>query len=345
MSFDPLLEDLAARRRAALKMGSEKRLAERAAAGILNARQRIEYLLDAGSFRELGLLATAIRPEVRNKCPADGKISGFGSIADRPLALVSNDFTSLGASSSVVNGKKIRHAKELATRHGMPLILLGESSGARLPDRMGAQGRATMGSDPAEYLRDRTTPWLSALLGSCYGSSTWYACLSDIVVMRKGATMSVASGRVTKVAVGQPVEAEELGGWRMHATTTGLVAGLAARLGAAHHHHHAQELRPGLPEHGRRPQQRHLSRLADRGFWLYGPRHRRQRAARRQGKGGAGALPRACLGNPEGERPLATRRPLREPFRHRPAGDATVRQRCAAHLQRWPKQPWLRLCA
>jgi len=189
MSFDPLLEDLAARRRAALKMGSEKRLAERAAAGILNARQRIEYLLDAGSFRELGLLATAIRPEVRNKCPADGKISGFGSIADRPVALVSNDFTSLGASSSVVNGKKIRHAKELATRHGMPLILLGESSGARLPDRMGAQGRATMGSDPAEYLRDRTTPWLSALLGSCYGSSTWYACLSDIVVMRKGATM------------------------------------------------------------------------------------------------------------------------------------------------------------
>jgi len=188
MSFDPLLEDLAARRRAALKMGSEKRLAERAAAGILNARQRIEYLLDAGSFRELGLLSTAIRPEVRNKCPADGKISGFGSIADRPVALVSNDFTSLGASSSVVNGKKIRHAKELATRHGMPLILLGESSRARLPDRMGAQGRATMGSDPAEYLRDRTTPWLSALLGSCYGSSTWYACLSDIVVMRKGAT-------------------------------------------------------------------------------------------------------------------------------------------------------------
>jgi acetyl-CoA carboxylase carboxyltransferase component len=223
MSFDPLLKELAARRRAALKMGSEKRLAERAAAGILNARQRIEYLLDAGSFRELGLLATAIRPEVRDKCPADGKISGIGRIADRPVALVSNDFTSLGASSSVVNGKKIRHAKELATRHGMPLILLGESSGARLPDRMGAQGRATMGSDPAEYLRDRTTPWVSALLGSCYGSSTWYACLSDIVVMRKGATMAVASGRVTKVAVGQPVEAEELGGWRMHATTTGLV--------------------------------------------------------------------------------------------------------------------------
>src|SRR5262249_33224241 len=61
MSFDPLLVELAARWRAALKMGSEKRLAERAAAGILNARQRIEYLLDAGSFRELGLLATAIR--------------------------------------------------------------------------------------------------------------------------------------------------------------------------------------------------------------------------------------------------------------------------------------------
>ena len=78
MSFDPLLEELAARRRAALMMGSEKRLAERAAAGILNARQRIEYLLDAGSFRELGLLATAFRLTESPK----------SSVASRPAASI-----------------------------------------------------------------------------------------------------------------------------------------------------------------------------------------------------------------------------------------------------------------
>jgi len=136
---------------------------------------------------------------------------------------VSNDFTVLGASSAVINGKKIRHVKETATARGMPLVFLGESSGARMPDRMGAAGRAILGQDRYEYRRRRETPWISANLGACYGSSTWYACLSDFVVMRKGAAMSVASPRVTEVAIRQPVDPEELGGWRLHTDTTGLV--------------------------------------------------------------------------------------------------------------------------
>jgi methylmalonyl-CoA decarboxylase subunit alpha len=88
---------------------------------------------------------------------------------------------------------------------------------------MGASGRAILGQDSTEYLRDRRTPWVSALLGSCYGSSTWYACLSDFVVMRKGATMAVASSRVTALAIKQPVDPEELGGWQLHTGSTGLV--------------------------------------------------------------------------------------------------------------------------
>jgi acetyl-CoA carboxylase carboxyltransferase component len=123
----------------------------------------------------------------------------------------------------VVNGKKIKHIRSVANESGMPLILLGESAGARMPDRMGAEGRAILGQDPAEYLRDRRTPWVSALLGSCYGSSTWYSCLSDFAVMRKGATMAVASSRVTELAIKQSVDPEELGGWKLHTGTTGLV--------------------------------------------------------------------------------------------------------------------------
>jgi methylmalonyl-CoA decarboxylase subunit alpha len=144
-------------------------------------------------------------------------------VEGRPVALVSNDFTVMGASSSVINGKKIRQMREIANRRGMPLIFLGESAGARMPDRMGAAGRAILGQDPTEYQRERKSPWVSALLGDCYGSSTWYACMSDFVVMRKGATMAVASERVTSMAINQPVDAEELGGWRLHTEQTGLV--------------------------------------------------------------------------------------------------------------------------
>ena len=161
-------------------------LAQRRAEGHLNARERIERLLDSGSFVESGLFATSHRPEVRDRTPADGKIAGYGTIEGRHVALVSNDFTVMGASSSVVNGKKIRHMRDVASRHGMPLIFLGESAGARMPDRMGAAGRAIIAQDPTEYQRLRESPWVSALLGQCYGSSTWYAAMSDFVVMRKG---------------------------------------------------------------------------------------------------------------------------------------------------------------
>ncbi len=223
MPFERDLDELARREAHALAMGGAQRLAARRAAGVLHARERLDALLDAGSFTESGRLATSHRPEMRERTPADAKVAGFGRIDGRRVAVVSNDFTVLGASSSVVNGKKIRHMREVATRTGMPLVLLGESSGARVPDRMGAEGRAILGQDPAEYQRLRQTPWASALLGACYGSSTWYACLSDFVVMRKGATMAVASGRVTSMAISQDIDAEELGGWRMHAETTGLV--------------------------------------------------------------------------------------------------------------------------
>ena len=221
MAVNDMINELTQRRAKALGMGGAEKLERRRAEGVLNARERIEKLLDPGSFFESGLLATSHRPEMRDRTPADGKIAGFGKIEGRPVALMSNDFTVLGASSSVVNGKKIRHMREIANRNGMPFILLGESSGARMPDRMGAQGRAILGQDPTEYQRCRHSPWVSALLGACYGSSTWYACMSDFVVMRKGAVMAVASGRVTSMAINQPIESEELGGWKLQAEITG----------------------------------------------------------------------------------------------------------------------------
>jgi methylmalonyl-CoA decarboxylase subunit alpha len=227
MAFDDLLKDLERRRAKALGMGGPEKLAKRRAEGHLNARERLDLLLDPGSFHESGLHATSHRPDARERSPADGKVAGFGRLDGRPVAVVSNDFTVMGASSSVVNGKKIRHVREVASRSGMPLIFLGESTGARMPDRMGAEGRAILGQDPYEYQRLRQSPWASALLGPCYGSSTWYACMSDYVVMRKGAAFAVASGRVTSMAINQEVDPEELGGWKMHSEVSGLIDAVA----------------------------------------------------------------------------------------------------------------------
>ena len=223
MSHANALKELKKRRKKALEMGGAEKLAKRKEQGVLNARERIDHIADPGSFSESGLLARSSRPEVKARTPADGKVTGFCRIDGRPAAIASNDFTVLGASSAVMNQKKFRHIKDVATKRGMPLVFIGESSGARMPDRMGASGRAIIGQDPYEYRRLRETPWAAAQLGDCYGSSTWYACMSDFVVMRKGATMAVASSRVTSLAINQPIDKEELGGWKLLTGTSGLV--------------------------------------------------------------------------------------------------------------------------
>jgi methylmalonyl-CoA decarboxylase subunit alpha len=213
----------AARQAKALAMGGPERLARREAAGVLNARSRVDGLLDPDSFIESGLFGvSSSRPEDRDRSAADGKIAGFGRIDGREVAVISNDFTVMGASSSSTNGRKIAHAKRVATSRGMPLIFLGESSGARMPDHMGSRGMGSLlGNDPTQYVRQRETPWASATLGLSYGSSSWYAVLSDFCVIRKGSVLAVSSSLLASLAIGETVDPEELGGWKLHAEVTG----------------------------------------------------------------------------------------------------------------------------
>lgn len=213
--------ELARRREQALAMGGEEKLARRRDEGVLNARERIDALVDPGSFLESGMHAASIRSEVRDATPADGKITGFACIDGREVALVSNDFTVMGASSSYVNGIKISHTKHVATRRGLPMIFLGESTGARMPDAMGTA--VASGDRPTQYLRTRETPWVSAVLGHCYGSSAWYSALSDFVVMRRGAILAISSVRLTSMAIAEAVDPETLGGADLHLSTTGMV--------------------------------------------------------------------------------------------------------------------------
>ncbi|MDF2366846.1 acyl-CoA carboxylase subunit beta [Sneathiella sp.] len=224
-TLEDRLTQLRALEERARQMGGKEKLARREAAGVMNARSRIDALLDPGTFSENGLLGVStVFDEDRERTPADGKVAGFGLIKDRMVGVVSNDFTVKGASSSTTNMKKIGHIKRTATDRGFPLIFLGESSGARMPDNMGSEGMGTMlGNDPHQYARERETPWVSAVLGQCFGSSAWYSCLADFTVMRKGGVLAVASPALASLAIGQTVEPEDLGGWKLHSEETGMV--------------------------------------------------------------------------------------------------------------------------
>jgi acetyl-CoA carboxylase carboxyltransferase component len=223
--FDSLLQHYEQQRARALAMGGAAKLARRRAAGLLNARERVDYLCDPGSFIESGLFGTSSsNPADRDRTPADGKVAGFGRIDGREAAIAANDFTVMGASSSSTNGRKLGHLKRVATQRGLPMVFLGESSGARMPDHMGSRGMGSLlGNDPIQYQRLRETPWASATLGLSYGSSSWYAVLSDFSVMRKGAVLAVSSPLLASLAIKEAVDPEALGGWRLHAEVTGLV--------------------------------------------------------------------------------------------------------------------------
>ena len=224
MSFEALLKEYEARRTKALAGGGEAKYAKRTAAGMLNARERIARLLDKDSFIESGLFGTSgVYPEQADETQTDGKLAGYGKIDGRDVAVVVNDFTVKGASTSSTNSKKIAHMKRTAIERGMPLVVVGESTGARLPDAMGSRGMGQLlGNDPTQFRRLRETPMAAAALGPSFGSSTWLMCLSDFSVMHKSATMAVSSPGLVSMALGAKVSAEDLGGWRLHAEITGL---------------------------------------------------------------------------------------------------------------------------
>ena len=225
MPHDEMLAELDRRREHASAMGGEKKLARRRERGVLSALERLNYLVDDGSFVETGLLgASGMFAEDVAKTPRDAKIAGFARIDGRDVALCVNDFTVKGASTSATNSKKMGHIRRVATEKGFPFVHIGESTGARLPDTMGAREMGLLlGNDPTQFRRTRESPWAAAALDASFGSSAWLCCVSDFAVMKKGSTMCVSSSRLVSMAIGQQVDLEALGGWRLHAESTGLI--------------------------------------------------------------------------------------------------------------------------
>ncbi len=227
MPFEKQLEELERRRARALEMGGPEKVKRQHDRGRLTARERINRLLDPGSFLEVGMLNHSDVAGMETKTPADSKVAGHGRIDGRIVSVVSNDFTVLASTSSRIAGRKEGELKVLAAQRGHPVIYLGEAGGARMPDIMGSVGLASYGGGYDTFLkavsRVRQTPMITAILGECYGMPTWMACLSDFVVQRKGSAMGVSGPRVVELALGEKVTDEELGGWQVHAEITGNV--------------------------------------------------------------------------------------------------------------------------
>lgn len=225
MAHESLMDELDRRRQKASAMGGEKKLAKRRESGQLNAQDRLDALVDKDSFFEVGMLgASGVFEADVDATPRDGKLTGFGKVEGRDVGVVVNDFTVKGASTSSTNSKKMGYVRKVCVDRGIPFLHIGESTGARLPDAMGSKGMgALLGNDVSQFRRMREVPWVAAALDTSFGSSAWLCCCSDFAVMRKGSIMSVSSPRLVSMAIGEKIDLEELGGWRLHAEQTGLI--------------------------------------------------------------------------------------------------------------------------
>ncbi|WP_084592461.1 acyl-CoA carboxylase subunit beta [Pseudohaliea rubra] len=214
---------LAARREHALAMGGAERVARQHAKGRLTARERVAALVDPGTFDEFGLLAASERPEMRERTPADGKLTGFASILGRPAFVTADDVTVLAGAGGSIGMSKTWKAKAYAVERGLPLINLGDAGGARMPDILGSRGLMSTAWPIDHAPRDRRVPLVSAIMGECFGLPSWNAAMSDLVIQVRGTVYAVGGASIIEIATGEKVTDEELGGWELHARTTGAV--------------------------------------------------------------------------------------------------------------------------
>jgi acetyl-CoA carboxylase carboxyltransferase component len=217
------LNELKERTERARAMGGTGKIGRLHDNGRLTARERIESLLDRGTFDETGLLAHSDLPEAADKTPADGKVTGFGAVNGRSVFVSADDVTVMaGAGGRVGVGKQFQWATYAAEK-GYPCIHLGDAGGARVPDIMGSAGMMSMVYPIKNPPRDRRVPLITTIMGECYGGPSWTAAVSDIIIQVKGAIMAVGGPSILQVATGEAATPEELGGWELHAHHTGQV--------------------------------------------------------------------------------------------------------------------------
>src|SRR3954447_10960396 len=220
------MEELKRRQAAAELGGGRDRIEKQHAAGKLTARERVELLLDAGSFVEIDALVThRCRDFGMDKVaaiPGDGVVCGYGTVDGRLVYLFAQDFTVFGGSLSETNAAKICKVMDLAVENGAPLIGLNDSGGARIQE-----GVASLGGYADIFLRNTlasgVVPQISAILGPCAGGAVYSPAITDFIFMVEGTSyMFVTGPEVIRTVTHEQVTMEELGGASTHAAKSGV---------------------------------------------------------------------------------------------------------------------------
>ncbi|HEX5136130.1 MAG TPA: acyl-CoA carboxylase subunit beta [Planctomycetota bacterium] len=225
------LEELRRRREAALLGGGPDAIRKQHEKGKLTARERVDLLVDAGSFTE-------IDPFVTHRCidfgmekkriPGDGVVTGHALVNGRPVFLFSQDFTVFGGSLSGAYARKICKIMDLALKAGVPVVGLNDSGGARIQE-----GVESLGGYADIFLRNTlasgVVPQVSAILGPCAGGAVYSPAITDFVLMVEGTSyMFVTGPSVVKTVTHEEVSFEDLGGAATHAEKSGVAHFTAA---------------------------------------------------------------------------------------------------------------------
>ena len=222
---DDRFADLDRRRAESRAGGGAARVARQHEKGKLTARERIEILLDPGSFTEIGAFvrhqATGFGLE-DNRPYGDGVVTGWGTVDGRTVYVFSQDFTVFGGSLGLAHAQKIVRVMELALENGAPIVGLNDSGGARIQE-----GVAALGGYADIFLQNTlasgVVPQISAVLGPCAGGAVYSPAITDFVFMARGTSyMFVTGPNVVKTVTNEVVTQEELGGADTHATKSGV---------------------------------------------------------------------------------------------------------------------------
>jgi len=218
------LDDLHQRREQAYHAGSAKAVERQHAKGKMTARERVDYLLDPGSFQELDLLARhrAHAAGLEERPYTDGVITGWGTVDGRKLFVFSQDFTVFGGSLGEVFAEKIHKMMDLALKVGAPVVGLNDGAGARIQE--GVVSLASYGGIfYRNVLSSGVVPQISVILGPCAGGAVYSPAMTDFIFMvRETSHMFITGPDVVKTVTGEEVTLEELGGAMSHATKSGV---------------------------------------------------------------------------------------------------------------------------
>jgi len=211
--------------------GGQKRIDKQHEKGKLTARERIHFLLDPGSFEEIGMFVTHRAKDFgmeKQKIYGDGVVTGYGTIHGRLVYVFAQDFTVFGGALSETHAEKICKIMDMAMKNGAPVIGLNDSGGARIQE-----GVSSLGGYADIFYRNvmasGVVPQISAIMGPCAGGAVYSPAMTDFIIMVENTSyMFVTGPNVVKTVTNEEVTAEELGGANAHASKSGVTHLVAA---------------------------------------------------------------------------------------------------------------------